>query len=83
MKIEYKIRGKDGKVSFAENAPIVLPVPPQEPVTLEIIKASYCGVDVTEILRKHASDSPVISLPTPYYDTAFAHTPQPGILKLY
>ena len=74
LKIEYKIKGRTGKVSFAENAPIILPVPPQEAVTLEIIKADFSAgarrIDVTEMLRKYASNSPVISLPTPYYNTS-------------
>jgi hypothetical protein len=27
LKIQYRINGKEGQVSFQENAPIVLPVP--------------------------------------------------------
>ena len=54
---------------------------------VEIIKAEY-GVgtgqnqkDVTELLRKQASDLPLITLPNPDYAESFGGDPAPGIVK--
>ena len=54
-------------------------------VKLEIIQAQYgAGTkqkDVTELLRKHASDLPLIMLRTQSYNTSFDGDPAPGIVK--
>ena len=54
-------------------------------VKLEIVKARY-GVgtkqkDVTAVLRKLASDLPLITLRTTSYNTSFGGDPAPGIVK--
>jgi len=57
----------------------------QNPVKVEIIKAEYgAGArqkDVTETLRRHVRDLPLISLPSPKYNTAFGGDPVPGTVK--
>ena len=54
-------------------------------VKLEIIQAQYgAGAkqkDVTALLRKHASDLPLIMLRTQSYNTSFDGDPAPGIVK--
>ena len=54
-------------------------------VKLEIIQAQYgAGTkqqDVTALLRKHASDLPLIMLRTQSYNTSFGGDPAPGIVK--
>jgi hypothetical protein len=56
-----------------------------EKVKLEIVKAEYgAGAtqkDVTELLQKQASDSPLISLPQPGYNASFGGDPAPGTAK--
>ena len=57
----------------------------QTPVELEIIKAEY-GVgkqrkDVTDILRRHVGDFPVIVLPSTNYNASLGGDPAPGIPK--
>ena len=56
-----------------------------EPVKLEIINAKYGAgssvVDVTEILRKHVGDLPLITLPSEQYNVAFNGDPAPGAPK--
>ncbi len=57
----------------------------QSPVKVEIIKAQYgAGAkqkDVTEILRKHVGGLPLITLPSPQYNSAFGGDPAPGVVK--
>jgi hypothetical protein len=54
-------------------------------VKLEIIKADYGAGetrrDVTEVLRKHASDSPLVALPNGNYNGSFGGDPSPGTVK--
>ena len=54
-------------------------------VKLEIIKAQYgAGAkqkDVTALIRKHAGNTPLITLPSPSYNTSFAGDPVPGQVK--
>lgn len=56
-----------------------------EKVQLEIVKAEYGSgstqKDVTPILRKHAEDSRLISLPSSNYNTLFGGDPVPGTPK--
>lgn len=53
-----------------------------EPVKLEILNAEYGAgstfVDVTEILRKHAGDLPLVTLPSKQYNSVFKGDPAPG-----
>jgi hypothetical protein len=55
------------------------------PTKVEIIKAEYGvgqqGKDVTEILRRHVGDFPVIVLPSTSYNAALGGDPAPGIQK--
>ena len=57
----------------------------QGPVKVEIIKAEYgAGAsfrDVTEMVRRHASDFPLIVLPSASYNASFGGDPAPGIVK--
>jgi len=57
----------------------------QDPVKVEIIKAEYGAAakqkDVTEILRRHAGDFPLIVLPSTSFNTAFGGDPAAGIVK--
>lgn len=54
-------------------------------VKLEIVKAEYgAGAtqkDVTEIVRKHAKDSPLVSLPNSSFNVAFGGDPISGSVK--
>ncbi len=54
-------------------------------VKLEIVKAEYGAgstrIDVTNVLRKHAGDLPMISLPSSSYNRAFGRDPVPGSVK--
>lgn len=54
-------------------------------VKLEIVKAQYGAGstqrDVTEIVRKHAGDTPLIGLPSTSYNAAFGGDPAPGSVK--
>jgi HEAT repeat protein len=56
-----------------------------EKVKLEIMKAEYGAGsnqrDVTAIVRKHAGDLPLVSLPSPSYNTVFGGDPAPGTVK--
>lgn len=56
-----------------------------ERVKLQIVKATYgAGTtqkDVTEILRKHVGDLPLITLPSPSFNEAFGGDPAPGTTK--
>jgi hypothetical protein len=56
-----------------------------EPVKIEIIKAQYGAgnkfKDVTDILRKHAGDFPLIVLPSSSYNSSFGGDPAPGVVK--
>ncbi len=57
----------------------------QDPVKVEILKAQYGTdakwVDVTEALRRHVRDFPLIILPSPNYNASFGGDPVPGIVK--
>ncbi|HBN74773.1 MAG TPA: PBS lyase, partial [Planctomycetaceae bacterium] len=54
-------------------------------VKLEIVKAEYGAgsqqKDVTDILRKQASDSPLIPLAASGYNASFGGDPAPGVVK--
>jgi HEAT repeat protein len=54
-------------------------------VKLEILKAEYGAgstqMDVTAVIRKHAGDLPLITLPTTSYNTSFGRDPLPGNVK--
>lgn len=56
-----------------------------EPVKVEITKAVYGAgensVDVTQILRKHVRDLPLIVLPSSSYNSAFGGDPASGVVK--
>jgi HEAT repeat protein len=56
-----------------------------DPMKVEIIKAEYgAGAkqkDVTETLKQHAGDMPLISLPSPSYSASFGGDPAPGTVK--
>jgi hypothetical protein len=56
-----------------------------EPVKLEITKAEYgAGAnqkDVTETLRKHVGELPLISLPSSSFNASFGGDPAPGVVK--
>ncbi len=57
----------------------------QDPVEIEIIKATYGAgdtqKDVTDILRKNVSDFPLIMLPSASYNAAFGGDPVPSVVK--
>ncbi|MGM0488713.1 MAG: HEAT repeat domain-containing protein [Planctomycetota bacterium] len=57
----------------------------RDPVDLEIIEATYGGgdkqKDVTDILKKHATDFPLIVLPSKKYNEAFGGDPASGVVK--
>ena len=57
----------------------------QEPVKIEIIKAEYgAGAkqkDVTDLVRRHARDLPLIALPSPGYNISFGGDPAQGVVK--
>jgi hypothetical protein len=76
MKIKYRCNGVDGEARFAEASPIILPVPPPVPVTLEITKAEYGDTgqrrnDVTEVLQKLVGPSLVIPVPGAFFNASF------------
>ena len=79
MAIAQKLGGKDA------DARQVLAQAGLDKVKLEIVKAEYgAGAtqkDVTEVLRKQAGDSPLISLPADGYNTSFGGDPLPGTPK--
>jgi HEAT repeat protein len=56
-----------------------------EKVELEIVKAEYgAGAkqkDVTDVLRKQGSDSPLITLTSATYNGSFGGDPAPGVVK--
>jgi HEAT repeat protein len=56
-----------------------------EKVKLEIVKAEYGSAvnrkDVTSMVRKHAGEYPLISLPAASYNSAFGGDPTPGSPK--
>ena len=57
----------------------------QEPVKVEIIKAEYGAEgkfkDVTEALRRHVGDFPLIVLPSSKYNSDLGGDPVPGVVK--
>ena len=52
---------------------------------VEIVTAEYGAgttfVDVTETLKEHVHDFPLIVLPSPSYNASFGGDPAPGIVK--
>ena len=56
-----------------------------EPIKLEILKAEYGAgstfVDVTEALKKHAGNLPLVKLPSEQYNSVFGGDPAPGARK--
>jgi hypothetical protein len=56
-----------------------------DPVKVEIIKARYGAgekfKDVTETLRQHVREFPVIALPSASYNGTFGGDPAPGVVK--
>lgn len=56
-----------------------------DPMKVEIIKAEYGAgdkqKDVTETLKQHAGDLPLITLPSPSYSASFGGDPVPGTVK--
>ena len=56
-----------------------------DPVKVEIVKAEYGAgrtfKDVTEALRRHGRDFPLIVLPSSSYNSAFGGDPAPGVVK--
>ncbi|MCP4081461.1 MAG: PBS lyase [Planctomycetaceae bacterium] len=56
-----------------------------EPIKLEILKAEYGAgstfVDVTEALKKHAGNLPLVKLPSEQYNSVFGGDPAPGDRK--
>ena len=54
-------------------------------VKLEIVKAEYGAGskirDVTEIVKKHAGDFPLVMLPSKQFNTCFGGDPAPGVVK--
>ncbi|HEV3006972.1 MAG TPA: HEAT repeat domain-containing protein [Pirellulales bacterium] len=79
MAIAQKLDGKSAEVRD------VLAKIGLESVKLEIVKAEYgAGTnqkDVTETLRRHVGELPLISLPSPNYNASFGGDPVPGIVK--
>jgi hypothetical protein len=69
----------------ASNADELLRMVKQDPVQIEIIKATYGAgdkqKDVTEMLSKLVGDFPVISLPSSQYNEAFGSDPAQGVPK--
>jgi hypothetical protein len=57
----------------------------QEPVKVEIVKAEYGAngkfKDVTDALRRHVGDFPLIVLPSSSYNSALGGDPVPGVVK--
>jgi len=57
----------------------------QKPVKVEIVKAEYGAdgklKDVTETLRRHVGNFPLIVLPSSSYNTAFGGDPVHGVVK--
>jgi hypothetical protein len=57
----------------------------QTPVKLEIVKAQYGSgdtqKDVTEVVRRHAGELPLIVLPSANYNAHFGGDPAPGVVK--
>jgi hypothetical protein len=56
-----------------------------DPVKVEIVKAEYGAgstfKDVTQILRKHVRDFPLIVLPSSSYNSSLGGDPLPGVVK--
>jgi HEAT repeat protein len=69
----------------ARNAEQLLQQIKQDPVEIEIIKATYGAgdkqKDVTEMLKKYVRDFPIISLPSTSYNQAFGGDPVSGVPK--
>ena len=79
LKIAQKISGDSADVQQ------LLAQLNQEPVQIEIIKAEYGANstyrDVTDILRKHVRDFPLIVLPSANYNASFGGDPLPSVRK--
>ncbi|MBN2475428.1 MAG: HEAT repeat domain-containing protein [Pirellulales bacterium] len=79
LAIAQKIGGRSGDVQK------LLAQVGHDPVKVEIIKAEYgAGTkfkDVTETLQRHASDFPLIVLPSANYNSSFGGDPVPNTVK--
>jgi HEAT repeat protein len=77
--IARKISGKGVDVSGILSAAGI------EKIKLEITKAEYgagaTSRDVTAVVRKHASDSPLIILASASFNASFGGDPSPGVVK--
>jgi hypothetical protein len=73
------------KISGSADVEQLLKQIDQKPVKIEIIKAEYGAgdtqKDVTEILRQHVRDFPLIVLPNNNYNAAFGGDPVPSTVK--
>jgi HEAT repeat protein len=73
------------KIGGAADAPKLLAQMGQKPVKVEIIKAEYGAEgkfkDVTEVLRRHATNYPLIVLPSSGYNEALGGDPVPSVVK--
>ncbi len=73
------------KIGDGGNAQALLRLVQQDPVKIEIIKATYGAgdkqKDVTAILKKHVADFPLIALPSNSYNAAFGGDPAPSVPK--
>ena len=80
VSVTEKVKGRDRAQAKALLKQLNL-----KPVKIEVLKASYGAgekqKDVTEMLRKHARDFPLIVLPTSEYNKAFGGDPAPGAVK--
>lgn len=85
MSIAQKIGGKGKGKGKGVDVAALLSAAGLAKVKLEITKATYGSgpkqKDVTNILRKQASDSPLITLPATY-NTSFGGDPAPGTVKV-
>jgi hypothetical protein len=74
------------KIGDGSNAESLMRLVQQDPVKIEIIKATYGAgdkqKDVTAILKKHVSDFPLIALPSNTYNSAFGGDPVPSVPKM-
>ena len=73
------------KIGGSEDVQKVLAQVGQEPVKVEIIKAEYGAgntfKNVTDIVRKHVSNYPLIVLPSSSYNSTFGGDPVPSVVK--
>ena len=73
------------KIGDGSNAEALMRLVQQDPVKIEIIKATYGAgdkqKDVTAILKKQVSDFPLIGLPANGYNASFGGDPAPRVPK--